>query len=52
MESTKQKRRYTKSPNWKPRPSCERKVKVYGYVKRQHFATVQAMITELIQPYR
>ena len=53
MEQTnKQKRRYTKSPDWKPRPTVERKTKVWGYVKKKHFSEVQAMITELIKPYR
>lgn len=55
MEQTKQKRRYTKTPKYVGRPKVEtsnQKIKVWGYVKRQHFLEVQSLITELIQPYR
>lgn len=52
VQEIKLKRRYVKSPNWKPRPMCERKVMVYGTVKRMYWEKAQQEVTELLKQYR
>lgn len=37
---------------WTPKPFLEKKVMVYGTVKRKHFETVQKAVKELVKKWR
>lgn len=52
VQQIKEKRRYVKSPNWRPRPSGERRVMVYGTVKKMYWNEAQNAISELIKQWK